>query len=475
MRARLLPALFFAPFLFLLAAVPARAQEESDPQPAAPVSCQELRDLGLVVSLSDRDLTEQNETGFCLVSRPEEDTFTAFVLNVPAVEDFRAAKLRYADAMTSHGYDVCRVGVWRPINREERPTLTAADLLDVPVTCRPRVVARDEGAAQWLSPVRTALFPLTERTAQDYGVTPHRPLTVDLYTNPDSLSQATRAANPGLGVDAAAQVVREGRSLTVLSPTRGMFLLLNLTRAPDTETLQRRLAHEFMHYYQSAVGGTLDAYPTWFLEGQAEYQMGRLASLDWDRRADAARRERGGIAPRLTELVNAEAWLAVETRSGSDAVYSRAHSAVSYLVDRWGFDASVRLLQAGSDTDPGRFDLVFGEITGMDLEAFDRAVGEWLRSLGGRVTFYNDSPLAQQLILADGRRVDIPACPNCTFLRGMDTCREEGRPSVSLELTAGDHEIVRVTIADRVHFPDTVIRLHMEPGAALVRCLALRV
>jgi hypothetical protein len=475
MPARLLLALILAPLLVLAFAFPARAQEEADPQPGPPVSCQELRELGLTVSLSDRDLTAGDETGFCLVSRPEEDTFTAFVVNVPTVEDFRAAKLRYADAMTSHGYDVCRVGVWRPINRDERPSLSASDLLDVPATCQPRVVARDEGAAQWLSPVRTALLPLTERTAQDYGLTPHRPLTVDLYTNSETLAQATRAANPGLGVDAAAQVVREGRSLTVLSPTRGVFLLLNLTRAPDTETLQRRLAHEFMHYYQSAIGGTLDAYPTWFLEGQAEYQMGRLAGLDWDRRADAARRERGGIAPRLTELVNAEAWSSVEARTGSDAVYSRAHSAISYLVERWGFDASVRLLHAGSDTDPARFDRVFNEITGMGLEAFDRAVGDWLRSLGGRVTFYNDSPLAQQLILADGRRIDIPACPNCAFLRGADTCKEEGRPSASLELTAGDHEIVRVTLADRVHFPDTVIRLHIDPGAALVRCLALRV
>jgi hypothetical protein len=203
--------------------------------------------------------------------------------------------------------------------------------------------------------------------------------------------------------------------------------------------------------------------------------MGKLASLDWDRRADAARRERGGIAPRLTELVSAEAWATVEARAGSDAVYSRAHSAVSYLIDRWGFDASVRLVQAGSDVDPGRFERVFGEITGMDLAAFDQVLSEWLRSLGGRVTFYNDSPLAQQLIFADGRRVDIPACTNCAFLRGMETCREEGRPSVSLDLTAGDHEIVRVTLGDRVHFPDTVIRLHIDPGAALVRCLALRV
>lgn len=475
MPARLLPALVLAPILVLVASLPARAEGEADTQSGPPVSCQELRDLGLTVALSDRDLTSQDETGFCLVARPEDDTFTAFVLNVQTVEDFRAAKLLYAGAMTGHGYDVCRVGVWRPINRDERPILSASDLLDVPAVCQPRVVARDEGAAQWLSPVRTALLPLTERTALDYGVAPHRPLTVDLYTNTDTLAQATRAANPGLGVDAAAQVVREGRSLTVLSPTRGVFMLLNLTRAPDTETLQRRLAHEFMHYYQSAVGGTLDAYPTWFLEGQAEYQMGRLASLDWDRRADAARRERGGIAPRLPELVTAEGWAAVETRAGSDAVYSRAHSAVSYLVERWGFDASVRLLQAGSDTDPGRFDRVLGEMTGTDLEGFDRAVGDWLRSLGGRVTFYNDSPLAQQLILADGRRVDLPACPTCAFLRGMDTCREEGRPSVSLELTAGDHEIVRVTVTDRIHFPDTVIRLRVEPGVALVRCLALRV
>lgn len=475
MPARRLLALLFALALLPTAALPARAQDEASPRPGPPVRCQELRDLGLFIALSDRDLAGQDETGFCLAARPEEDTFTAFVLNVPTIADFHTAKTFYAEAMIAQGYDVCRVGVWRPINREDRPALTAADLLDVPVSCHPRVVARDPGAALWISPVQTAITPLMGRTVRDYGITPRRPLTVDLYTDPELLALATRAASPGLGAEAAAQVVREGRSLTVLSPTRGMFLLLNLTRNPDTETLQRRLAHEYMHYYQAAVGGTLDAYPTWFLEGQAEYQMGRLAGLDWDRRADAARRERGGIAPRLTELVTADAWAAVEARAGSDAVYSRAHSAISYLIERWGFEATVRLLQAGSDTEPERFNAEFAAITGMDLEGFDRAVGEWLRSLGGQVTFFNDSPLAQQLLFADGRRIDIPACTQCVFLRANESCRQEGRPSATLELAAGTYDILRVTPANRVHFPDTVMRLTVDPGAVLVRCLALRV
>jgi hypothetical protein len=466
--------LLFA-LLVLVPAVRHVYADEADDQPGPPVTCQELRDLGLTVSLSDRELTAQDETRFCLVARPEEDTFTAFVLNVPTVEDFRAAKLLFAGAMTGNGYDVCRVGVWRPINRDERPSLNAADQLDVPAACIPRVVARDAGAALWISPVLTALLPLTERTAEEFGFAAHRPLTVDLYTDPAALAAAARAVNASLDPETAAQVVREGRSLTVLTPTRGVFMLLNLTRAPDTETLQRRLAHEYTHFFQSAAGGTLDAYPTWFLEGQAEYQMGRFAGLDWDRRADAARRERSGIAPHLTDLINAESWSGVEAQLGSDAVYSRGYSAVAFLVERWGFAASIRLLQAGSDTDPGRFDRTLAEITGMSLEAFDAALGAWLRELRGRVTFYNDSPLAQRLILPDGRTLDIAACTTCTFLKAGDSCREEGRPSAGLELVAGDYDILRVTLADRVHFPDSTIRLRIDPGSMLVRCLALRV
>lgn len=477
--ARLLPSLVFVLALPFLVASPSRTEgaEMADSGSGSAVFCQELRDLGLQVVLSDRDLLGHEETRFCLVARPEEDTFTAYLLNVPSADDFRIAKGIYAAALNAGGFDICRIGVWRAINREDRPMLTAADQLDSPLVCQPRVVARDPGAVDWISPVRTALLPLSRRMAADYGITPHRPLTVDLYTDPAALTVATRAANPALGSEVAGQVVREGRSLTVLSPTRGMFMLLNLTRNPDTETLQRRLAHEYMHYFQAVVGGTLDAYPFWFLEGQAEYEMGRLAGLDWDRRADAARREQGGIAPRLTELVTAESWAAVEARAGAEAVYSRAHSALAFLVERWGFEAVARLLLAGSDTDPERFDRTFTAITGLDLEGFDQALSEWLRVLGGRVTFYNDSPLAQRLIFTDGRVVDIPACPptRCTFLRGNESCREDGRPAVTLELAAGDYEILRVTPANRIHFPDTVIRLRVDPGAVLVRCLALRV
>ncbi|MFN8556775.1 MAG: hypothetical protein U0531_05300 [Dehalococcoidia bacterium] len=252
-------------------------------------------------------------------------------------------------------------------------------------------------------------------------------------------------------------------------------MLLNLTQNPDPTTLTRRLAHEYTHFAQSAIGGTLDAYPMWFLEGHAEFQMERLAGRDIDHRLDAARRDRAGTAPRLRDLVTPEQWTASEARLGSDAVYSRAYSAVAYIAERWGYPATLQLLRAGSDVDPAQFDQVFGATTGLDLDGLDQAVTGWLRSLGGQVTFYNDSPLAHRLLLADGRTVDVPACRTCAFLRAAESCREDGRPSARLDLPAGDVELNLIVPDDRVHFPDRTLRLTVEPGGAHVRCLALRV
>jgi hypothetical protein len=442
---------------------------------AVTVTCQDLRDLGLIVSLTDRDVTGGDETEFCLVARPEEDTFTAFFPNVTTSDQFRAVKLRYVQALLAAGYDICRIGVWRPVNRagEPQPVLSAADRLDVPIYCPPRVVARDPGAAAWVDRVSAAVQSLAERTAQDFGVLPRRPLTLDLYTDPAAVAGALLAARPELESDTAVRLANEGRSLTVLSPVRGMFVVLNLTDAPPQEALLRRLAHEYTHFAQAAVVGTLDALPLWFLEGQAEFQMERLAGSDWDRLADAARRERAGTAPRLTELVTGDQWASAEALYGN-TVYSRAYSAILYLTQRWGYSAPVKLLRAASDTDPARFDRALTDLTGMDLAAFDQALSDWLRTLGGRLIFFNDSPLSQRLFLADGRTVDVPACPTCTFHREGDSCRTEGRPVAVVDVDAGEVRLLRVVPWDRVHFPDLEIVIAVDPGTSVVRCLDLR-
>lgn len=454
--------------LFLAAPRPARA--------AVTVTCQDLRDLGFIVSLTDHDVAGGDEAEFCLVARPEEDTFTAFFPNVTRADQFRAVKLRYVQALLAAGYDVCRIGAWRPLNRvgEPQPTLTAADRLDLPIYCPPRVVARDAGAAEWVERVAQAVHVLAERTAQDFGLLPRRPLTLDLYTDPNAVAGALLAARPELESETAVRLATEGRSLTVLSAVRGMFIVLNLTDAPSQDALVRRLAHEYTHYAQAAVAGTLDALPLWFLEGQAEFQMERLAGSDWDRLADAARRERASAAPRLTELVTGDQWASAEAAYGN-AVYSRAYSAILYLTQRWGYSAPIKLLRATSDADPTRFDQTLANLTGMDLAAFDQSLSEWLRALGGRLIFFNDSPLPQRVILPDGRVVDIPACSTCTFHRAGDICRTEGRPVVVVDVEAGEVRLLRVVPWDRVHFPDLEIVLVVDPGTPVVRCLDLRV
>ncbi len=452
------------------AGLPVRALQ--DPR----ISCQELRDLGLPVVLSDRDLTGGEELGFCLVARPEEDTFIAYLPNTATPEDFRTAKLAYVTAMTAGGYDVCRIGVWRPLGREGAAPVpvTAADRLNTPHVCPARVVARDPGAASWLGEVEPLIADIAKRGAADLGVSAHRPLTVDLHTDRAAVAAALAAERPEWDPRAAADEARRGRSLTVLSPSRGMYMLVNLSDQPSQEVLARRLAHEYVHYLQSVAAGTLDAYPLWFLEGHAEYEMERLAGPGWNPRADAATRQRRGVAPSLIDLITAEQWASLEERH-ENGVYSRGYSAVAFIADRWGHAATARLLRSADESDPGRFDRTLSEITGMDLAGFDRALSEWLQRLTGSATFYNDSPMSQRLELADGRRFDLPACTTCTFHRAADTCQIEGRPSVRIELPPGDVRITRIVPNNRIHFPDSHVIIAMEPATNLTRCLELRV
>lgn len=461
--------LFFVVALLSAWTGPRMLRAAEDP----PITCTELGGLGLAISLSDKDLTDGDGTGFCLVARPEEDTFVAYLPNVFTTEAFRAQKARYAAAMTAKNYDVCRVGAWRVVNREGTAAvpLATADRLDLPSACAPRVVARDQGAAASTDQVGSILTTIARRTQSDFTFEPRRPLTVDLYSDADAFTAALRTARPDLEPEAAERLVQEGRSLTVLSPTRGAFILLNV-RSSQPETLRRRIAHEYTHFVQSAAAGTLDAYPLWFLEGQAELQMERLAGLDWDRRGDATRRQSNGTAPHLADLITEFDWSDTEARLGN-GVYSRAYAAVAYIAERWGYAATVRLLKAGSETEPERFAREFADITGMDLDTFNKRLSEWLRGTSGAVTFVNDSPLALLLMRADGSTISLPACTNCTFQRQPSTCITDGRPAVTVELEAGEYVINRVVPDDRIHFPDSRLTVQIEAGATLTRCLNL--
>ncbi|MFN8556776.1 MAG: hypothetical protein U0531_05305 [Dehalococcoidia bacterium] len=167
----------------------------SEAQTGPPVSCQELRDLGLTVSYTDASLTGGDETHFCVIARPEEDTYIALIPNVSTPDEFRSAKSTYAKAIMDAGQEICRISAWRPLNREGGPQilLSAADQLDQLGSCQPRVVARDTGAVLWIAPVQVALAAIVERTTADFGVAPRRPLTVDLYADPAAFATAIRA------------------------------------------------------------------------------------------------------------------------------------------------------------------------------------------------------------------------------------------------------------------------------------------
>lgn len=343
------------------------------------ITCEELAAAGELVSLTDRELAQGDGTGMCLTAYPGGDTFHVFLPNLASAGAFRAAKQRFSNLMWEANIDLCRITAWRPLNRagDLRLPLTLSDRLDSEVPCTPRVISAGTGGKRWDEPVQRIVADVGTRAVTSLRVLPNRPLTIELHSEPSSFAVATQSILPDVDITLPLYAARDARSLTAVSPVRGVIILLNLFGNPDPDTIQQRIAHEYIHYLQSIAGGALDSFPLWFLEGQAEYHMVGLAGADWDRLDDARRREQEERAPRLLELTTAGQWSLAERRYGN-GVYSRSYAAYLFIVNTWGLEAALRIMRSAT-AGAVAVDNALRRETGFDVAQFDNRLSSWLR------------------------------------------------------------------------------------------------
>ncbi len=197
--------------------------------------------------------------------------------------------------------------------------------------------------------------PLVEREVTElsvrYGYQPSRPITVELYEQPDHYAVRT-VGLPHL--DAIG--VCFGRVITAQSPSSGRF---NWAMA---------LWHEVAHVF--ALGLSRNRVPRWFTEGLSDYEAARERP-EWSRRthAELAHALTIGELPTIAKLD--AAFAAARDPAHLAVVYHQAAEAIGFWVRRFGFTSVVTALRRyGEGASTAQ---VVTEITHLSLAEFDAA------------------------------------------------------------------------------------------------------
>ncbi len=165
-----------------------------------------------------------------------------------------------------------------------------------------------------------------------------------------------------------------------------------ISRGPNWVPLL--VTHEYFHIVQAHVGGTgggpQSYFPTWFLEGVADWEAIKLQGdpgTGW--LAVLISEERSGRAPSLSSLVAWEQWRPIE-RNGSP--YYKARAAAMYLEEIAGPNAAAEILKRNAAGDLPRFESTFRDVTGMTLTEFESGLLPFLEQLGRRTAVPTPSP-----------------------------------------------------------------------------------
>ncbi len=195
-----------------------------------------------------------------------------------------------------------------------------------------------------------------EDMVRRYGFTPKKPLTLEIFKEPEHFSARTTGL-PGLG----ALGVCFGHVVTAMSPSVG-----NLN-------WKMVMWHELSHVF--AIQLSDYRVPRWFTEGLSEYETIR-ARPEWRRENDADLwvALQTGTLPSVSELN-----LAFMTPSMQAVVvaYHLSSVTIEYIVAEYGFDAVVKglkLFATGLETPE-----VIEKITGRNVATFDKEFRAHLR------------------------------------------------------------------------------------------------
>jgi len=233
-----------------------------------------------------------------------------------------------------------------------------------------------------IEPLGAALMKAVDQTAAAYGWTPAAPVCVHVFPGDagfvaglerfggfdEATAKSYQTFFGTIGIDIASG--RDAIYLNAAFPDRMPFLV----------------THEFFHIVQLHVAGTgggpQDGFPTWFLEGVADWEALKLEEAplpNW--LAVLKSEQRAGRAPALSSLATWDQWRrAVD--SGNPAVptagYNKARAAVIFLEEIAGPEAPRRILRGIEGGNLARFEAIFREVAGLSLPEFETRLDAFL-------------------------------------------------------------------------------------------------
>jgi len=247
---------------------------------------------------------------------------------------------------------------------------------------RLRVIAHEPKSELHLPTIEAALGPAIDQAAAIYGWTPTEPVCVHVFASDNAYLQGLNQL-----AELPADVAFEYRATlgTVGSDGRtGRDAIYLNTVIPLSENWFSFLAtHEYYHIVQGHVGGTRGGFqqqfPSWFLEGMADWEAVKLAGNPHPTWLQVlTTEERAGRALSLRELVSWDQWRDVERRSPR---YWKARGAIAYLEELAGPDAAARILRDNAFGDLSGFQFAFEEVSGVTVQDFEEGLLPFLEKL----------------------------------------------------------------------------------------------
>ncbi len=262
----------------------------------------------------------------------------------------------------------------------------AATRCDVADQQKVQIVTHGEATAKYVEPVRAALSTAVNHADANYGWAPTEPVCVHLFPDPDAFVKGLRTL---AGFDhVTAERFRlifgmAGRDAEARADA--VYVNAGMLAVPDWVAFTA--AHEYFHVVQEHVGGTMGgpqaAFPTWFLEGIAQWEPVRFLGAPFPTWLMLLREEerRGREIP-LSSLVTWEQWWRARQQAATSdnplRVLDKARAAAMFLEQIAGPTAAAQILRDNKGGDLTGFESVFQQVSGLTLQEFEVRLREFI-------------------------------------------------------------------------------------------------
>lgn len=330
----------------------------------------DLPDLGFV--LSDADLQAGDGSRLCVFRDEPAQRYAAFFINQRSADELRADKATLLPLLADAGVDPCQVAFWSPTDADVFKQTDGNDWHDAGRVCEPQIFTHGPKSEARAGQLRASLAAARTKAEELFGWSLTWPLEIHAWDDHDSFT--------GGAVEAGVPAGRVGKEsgIAYVSSARMPVILLDLSKFPGPTDMQVLVAHEYAHIVQHGVTGCTCTLPFFSAEGGADFFASLIAGPAQGQLAaefqEAKEQVRAGTATPLGRLMD---------KSSNDQAYSRGYAAMQFLADRWGADAYTRLYLDNRGGSPRGYLDNLARITGLDLDTFDAALSEYLRTQPG--------------------------------------------------------------------------------------------